>query len=311
MIDLHLHLDGSLRPETVRELLDKRNINRFTSISELETAMRVSSQCRNLNEYLKCFDIPLSVMQRTDEIVRCALELGKCLAEKKITYGEIRFAPALSTKEGLTVEAVTEAVAEGIVQAEKAAGIKLELILCCMRGASDKDNLSVVRCAAKYYGRKVCAIDLAGAEGLYPTDMYEEIFKEARKYDIPFTVHAGEAAGPESIWKALSFGASRIGHGIRCAEDKKLMEYLAAKEIPIEVCPTSNMQTGVYASYEEYPLKTLLDNGIMATLNTDNMTVSGTDKEKEMRLCTDRLGLSTEDINKMERYSEKAAFNYR
>jgi adenosine deaminase len=170
--------------------------------------------------------------------------------------------------------------------------------------------METVECAKRYYGNKVCALDLAGAEGLFPTELYEEVFKKASKYDIPFTIHAGEAAGPESIRKALSYGAARIGHGVRCVEDEALMEELAKKEIPLEVCPTSNMQTKVFGSVNEYPLKTILARGVHATLNTDNMTVSGTDLAREKSFCIDTLKLTEKDIELMSQYSIKAAFNY-
>lgn len=189
------------------------------------------------------FDYPLMLLQKEDNIVRAVKELGEDLAKEGTDYAEIRFAPMFSTKEGLSMEAVTEAAMEGAEQAERENGIRLNLILCCMRGASVKDNLHTVECAGKYLNNKVCALDLAGAEGLYATSLYEEVFKKAGRLGIPFTIHAGEAAGPESIWTAIKFGASRIGHGIRSIEDERLVEYLAKHEIPIEVCPISNMQT--------------------------------------------------------------------
>lgn len=310
MIDLHLHLDGSLRPETVWELLTERNINEFDNIDDLKKYLQAPYDCRDLNDYLKCFDLPIKVLQKEQEIIRNVKELCETLGRQKVNYAEIRFAPMFSMKEGLSMDAVVEAAIEGVRIGERDAGIKTELILCCMRGADESDNMATVECARKYYGNKVCALDLAGAEGLFPTELYEEVFKKASKYDIPFTIHAGEAAGPESIRKALSYGAARIGHGVRCVEDETLMEELAKKEIPLEVCPTSNMQTKVFGSVNEYPLKTILARGVHATLNTDNMTVSGTDLAREKSFCIDTLKLTEKDIELMSQYSIKAAFNY-
>lgn len=308
MIDLHLHLDGSLRPETVLELLRERNINDFKNIDEARCALTVPDDCKDLNEYLKRFDYPILVLQKEKEIFRAVKELAEDLSLQGIDYAEIRFAPMFSTKEGLSMEAVVEAAINGAIEARKEFKIEIELILCCMRGAKESDNMRTIECAAKYLDKGVCAIDLAGAEGLFPTELYREVFKRASRHDIPITIHAGEAAGPESIWTALELGASRIGHGVRCIEDERLVDYLVKKEIPLEVCPISNMQTKVYESEAMYPLKKLVDLGIHATLNTDNRTVSNTNLEKEKAFAINRLSLTEKDILLMEEYAKKAAF---
>lgn len=308
MIDLHLHLDGSLRPETAWELLRYKNIINFNNIDEAKDALSAPENCKDLNEYLKRFDYPIMILQQENEIIRAVKELGEDLYKEGVSYAEIRFAPMFSMKEGLSMEAVVEAAIEGVSQVEKEYKIKMELILCCMRGATEKDNMKTVECARKYYGKHVCALDLAGAEGLFPTELYSEVFHEAKKHDIPFTIHAGEAAGPQSIWKALEFGAARIGHGIRCVEDRALMDYLIRNEIALEVCPISNMQTKVYSNPDFYPLKELIENGVHVTLNTDNRTVSNTCIEKEREYAIDRLRLTEKDIQLMSEYSKKAAF---
>ena len=308
MIDLHLHLDGSLRPATAWELLRNKNIINFNNIEEARKALEAPEDCKDLNEYLKRFDYPIMILQKEEEIVRAVKELGEDLSKEGLEYAEIRFAPMFSTREGLSMEAVVEAAIEGVCSVEREYDIKLELILCCMRGAAYADNIKTVECAVKYYGNHLAALDLAGAEGLFPTEDYRDVFHEASMHDIPFTIHAGEAAGPESIWKALEFGASRIGHGIRCVEDRALMDYLARNEIPLEVCPISNMQTKVYSNPDFYPLKELLINGIHVTLNTDNRTVSNTNLDKERHYAVDRLKLTKKDIELMEEYSKKAAF---
>lgn len=308
MIDLHLHLDGSLRPATAWELLRNKNIINFNNIDEARTALEAPENCKDLNEYLKRFDYPIMILQQEEEIIRAVKELGEDLAGEGTDYAEIRFAPMFSTREGLAMEEVAEAAMEGVRLAEKEYQVRLKLILCCMRGADEKDNMKTVECARKYLGQHVCALDLAGAEGIYPTELYKNVFREAAKHDIPFTIHAGEAAGPESIWTALEFGASRIGHGIRCVEDRALMDYLVRNEIPLEVCPISNMQTKVYSNPDFYPLKELLENGVHVTLNTDNRTVSNTSLLKERTFAADRLRLTEKDIKMMEEYSEKAAF---
>lgn len=308
MIDLHLHLDGSLRPDTVAELLKNEGETNL-DITKLKQILTVGDDCKNLNDYLKAFDYPVKVLQKRDNIVRAFLELGEDLHEEGITYAEIRFAPLLSVNQGLSIDEVVEAAIEGVRLAEhRYPSLRLGIILCCMRGDNHKQNLLTVEAARRHLGQSVCALDLAGAEALFATDMFEEEFLLAHKYDIPFTIHAGEAAGPESIWKALEFGAARIGHGIRCIEDDVLVDYLARHEIPLEVCPISNMQTRVFGDMEEYPLKELLQRGVHATLNTDNRTVSNTDIEREREFIKKYCRITAKDIELMDKYAKKAAF---
>lgn len=309
MIDLHLHLDGSMRPSTVREILSAQGDVQWRDDAEAKAALCAPPDCRSLNDYLKCFDYPCMALQTQENIIRAVKELGEDLSEQDITYAEIRFAPQLSTECGLSQNEAVEAAIEGAKQAERECrNLRLGLILCCMRGAEHDTNLATVEEARRYLGEYVCALDLAGAEALYSTGLYEEEFRLARRYGIPFTIHAGEAAGPESIWRALEFGASRIGHGVRCIEDGALVDYLARYEIPLEVCPTSNMQTRVFGSGEEYPIKELLQSGVRVTLNTDNMTVSNTSVYHEKELIKTRFNITDEEIERMEEYSEEAAF---
>ncbi len=309
MIDLHLHLDGSLRPETVWEFLSKKNTIDFSDKNKIVQELSVGEDCKDLNEYLKKFEYPTRVLQNQEAMERAVKELGIDVFQQEITYAEIRFAPQLSMREGMSIDQAVEAAIQGAEIAEKQCeGLRLGLILCCMRGDNHSYNLQTVEAAKKYIGKHVCALDLAGAEALYPTDLFEEEFRLAKKYDIPYTIHAGEAAGAESIWRALELGASRIGHGIRAIEDSSLVDYLARHEIPIEVCPISNRQTKVFPEGENYPLKELLLNGVHATLNTDNMTVSNTTLEKERKYIKKYCDITKKDIRLMEEYSKKAAF---
>lgn len=307
MIDLHLHLDGSLRPETVRELLVDEGIE--LSLEEVSGMLTVSKDCKNLNDYLRTFEYPVKVLQKASNIERVVKELGMDLHAEGLTYAEVRFAPLLSTKAGLTIDEVVEAAIRGATKAmDECRGFRMGLILCCMRGDNHEANLDTVRAAGKYLGDVVCALDLAGAEALYDTELFEEEFRLARELGIPFTIHAGEAAGPESIWKALEMGAKRIGHGIRCIEDDALVEYLIRHEIPLEICPTSNMQTRVFGDMDEYPLKELFLMGVHTTLNTDNRTVSDTDLKSEREFAKKYCRMTDEELDAMEEYSRQAVF---
>ena len=307
MIDLHLHLDGSLRPETVRELLINEGIE--LSLEEVSAMLTVSKDCKNLNDYLRTFEYPVKVLQKASNIERVVEELGMDLHAEGLTYAEVRFAPLLSTKAGLTIDEVVVAAIRGATKAmEECRGFRMGLILCCMRGDDHEANLDTVRVAGKYLGDVVCALDLAGAEALFDTELFEEEFRLARELGVPFTIHAGEAAGPESIWKALEMGAKRIGHGIRCIEDDALVEYLIRHEIPLEICPTSNMQTRVFGDMDEYPLKELFLMGVHTTLNTDNRTVSDTNLKSEREFAKKYCRMTDEELDAMKEYSYQAAF---
>ena len=303
---LHIHLDGSLRAETVKEWLaeDGKNL----SLEEVKKRLMVDKNCKNLNEYLEKFDIPSNVLQSTERIERATAERYEDLSKQNVLYAEVRFAPSKHLEKGLSYEDVVESAIKGMEKAKQNYNIDGSLILCCMRGNNNKqDNLETIKVAKKYLGKGVCAVDLAGAEALFDTKNFADIFEIARKNNIPFTIHAGEAAGPESIKKAIEFGAKRIGHGIRCIEDKALMQELRCKEIPLEVCPISNIQT--QAVEGKHPLEELYKNGIITTINTDNNTVSNTDINQEYKWVLENTSLTYNDLVKMNINASRAIFN--
>lgn len=309
MRELHLHLDGSLRPERVKELAEYLNME-VGSLEEVSQKMKVPDQCKSLNEYLERFDLPLQFLQKADFIEAMTYDLVEDLAELGLEYGEIRFAPQLHTQEGLNQEEVVEASIKGVRRATKDyPRIGIGLILCAMRGeGNEEENLETLRITREFLGDVVCGFDLAGAEALFPTSKYQDLFAQARDLNVPFTIHAGEADGPESVWDALSFGAKRIGHGVRSIEDPDLVETLVEKKIALEVCITSNLQTKLVDRLEDHPIKKLFDAGVHVTLNSDNITVSNTDLIKERQIAKDILGFSDQDLKKMDEYAREASF---
>lgn len=311
MIELHLHLDGSLRPETVWELAKEQKIDLMAkTVEDVRHKMEVPENCKTLEEYLERFEMPLMVLQKADALERAAFELTEDLAGLGVTYAEIRFAPQLSLNGGLTQEEVTEAVICGVKRGMRQyPQIRVGLILCCMRGNTNQElNIKTVETAKKYLGEVVCAVDIAGAESLFPTELFAPVFAKVREYGIPMTIHAGEAAGPDSIRTALSYGARRIGHGVAAIEDPKLMQILAEEGITLEICVTSNYQTKVVPSIEAHPLKRLFDAGIHVTVNSDNMTCSKTNIQKETVLLKNVLGFTDREIETMEAYAWEARF---
>lgn len=303
--DLHLHLDGSVSLDSVKKLSEIASEKLMQSDKEILEKLQVSPDCKNLNEYLSKFDFPLSFLQTEEQITFLVKNLLSELNALDYEYAEIRFAPQLHLKKGLTQERVVKAAAEGL----KDGPIDAKLILCAMRGdKNERENFETLEVAKEFLGKGVCALDLAGAEALFSTGNFKELFKKARDLEVPFTIHAGEADGPKSVYTALEFGARRIGHGVRSFEDRELVKEIARQKIPLEMCPTSNMQTCVFSDIKDYPIMQYLDAGIIATVNSDNMAVSNTTVPAELGLLKKTFSLSDSDIELIQKNSVIASF---
>lgn len=301
LIDLHLHLDGSLSLDSVRELAAMQRIEIEKDDTALLQKLQVSPTCRDLNEYLEKFDFPCSLLQTEAALTQSVANLCAELAEQGLIYAEIRFAPQFHLLKGLNQTQVVEAAIAGLPRE----GFQANLILCCMRGSDNHEaNLETVRVASKYVGKGVCAVDLAGAEALFPTENFKDLFALARELGVPYTIHAGEASGPESVYTALSFGTKRLGHGVRSVEDAALVERLAAEGVALELCPTSNLNTSIFERIEDYPIRRLMAAGIKVTVNTDNMMVSGVTLASEL----EKLGLTKGEMKTLAKNAAEASF---
>lgn len=309
LIDLHLHLDGSLSPEIIIEIAKEEKLKLPSyEPNELRKYLEVPENCQSLNEYLTRFDIPNLVLQTKNGLRKCLLDLLKREANDGLKYVEIRMAPQLSTAKGLSQEEVVQELIKAKEEAQKLYGIKSNLILCLMRGNNNNvANLETVKIASKYLHRGVVALDLAGAEALFPNEMFADMFLLANNLEIPFTLHAGEAAGADSVRSAISYGAKRIGHGINSIHDEQLMKYLADKKIPLEICPKSNLDTKTIKSFDELPTKEFLNRGIVVTINTDDMTVSNTNLKNEYKILA-KIGLTDKQMRQIAINSINAAF---
>lgn len=308
-IDLHNHLDGSLPVETVLELAKMSGVALpADTVDGIRAYLTVEPDCTSLNEYLEKFAIPVSVLQTEECLEKAVYDTMKDLDARGVCYAELRFAPGQHLQRGLTQEQVTAAAVRGLNKALAELPIRGQLILCCMRGADEAVNRETIDVTREFLGRGVCCADLAGAEALFPTADYKQLFAYAAECAVPYVIHAGEADGPDSMWDAIEMGAKRIGHGIAAMQDEKLMAYLKEHQIPLEVCVTSNVQTKGAASYEEHPILRMLEYGINVTMNTDNMTVSGTDLDNEANLIASRLGMTAQQEKAMLENSICAAF---
>ncbi len=310
-IELHAHLDGSITVDIARKLAALQGLKSDYTDEQLLDMISVPPECRSLTDFLKCFDFPLSLLQTKEAVSEAVRLVLKDMALEGVAYAEIRFAPQLHTAKGLSQREVIDSALDGLDNALNNSDIRANLILCCMRGkGNDEANEETVRLASEYISanRRVAALDLAGAEGLYPTENYKNIFKTAKDMGVPFTIHAGEAAGADSIRSAIEMGAARIGHGIRAYEDKDLMRLIRDKGICLEMCPTSNRLTGTVTDMENYPLREFLDFGIKVTVNTDDSAIVRTDIRSEFEYAAQLADLSDEEVHQIKINAVNASF---
>lgn len=327
-VDLHLHLDGAVTLEIAKKLAKMQGIRLpAEKDDDLRRLLTVPEDCNSLNDFLKCFALPLSLMQTPQGLSEAVRLVGEHAFSQGVIYAEIRFAPQLHCERGMTQEEAVLATLEGLRQVETGGfvqgessrketklprnRIKANLILCCMRGEGNEvANEETLRLAKKYLVEDggVVALDLAGAEALFPTADYRELFAKAKAEGIPFTIHAGEADGPESVRLAVEYGARRIGHGVRSFEDPETVRLIREKGIPLEMCPTSNRQTHAVEDMSSYPLTDYLDQGIKVTVNTDDPGIEGTTLAKEFRYLEDCFGLTRQQKQILLHNAIQAAF---
>lgn len=295
--DLHVHLDGSVRPETMIELAHEygKEMPRWNA-EELRDHMHVKD-ARNLVDYLARFDTTLSVMQTAEALERIAYELAEDAAAENVRYMEVRYSPVLNIQGGLTLDEAVDAPLRGLRRAEQDFGIRTAVIICGLRNMSPNTSMDLADLTVNHRDRGVIAFDLAGAEYNYPAKKHREAFYKVINANIAATIHAGEAYGPESIHQALHYcNANRIGHGTRLFEDPDLMQYCNDFRIPLEICITSNVQTKAVNSFEEHPVRLYYDEGLVVTLNTDNRLMSGTTVTDEFWRAHQHLGFTWDEL---------------
>jgi adenosine deaminase len=308
--DLHVHLDGSLRPGTWLELARQEGLEMpAQDVPGLVRALRLGEQVASLEEYLERFDVMLQVMQTEDSLERIAFELAEDAYQENVRYMEVRYAPMLHTRRGLKLTAVVEAVLHGLTRARQKHGIEANVIICGIRDISPRSSYEMAELAVAYKGRGVVGFDLAGGEADNPPKRHKEAFELVRENNINCTIHAGEAYGPESIAQAIHVcGAHRIGHGCRLVENGDLLHYVNDHRIPLEVCPSSNVQTRAVRDLESHPLKLYFDLGLRVTVNTDNRLITGTTVSRELWLVHTRMGVPFREMKSIILSGFKSSF---
>ncbi len=306
-IDLHIHLDGAITVPIARRLAEIQHMELPKSDRELFHLLSVPAGCENLNEFLSRFDLPISLLQTEESICEAVFLVQEMIQKQHIIYAEIRFAPQSFMQRGLSQRQVIEAALKGLGRSQ----LCCNLILCCMRGPGREEaNMETVRLAHEYLVKHngIVALDLAGAEGLFPTSDYRSLFRAADAMGVPFTLHAGEAAGAESVRCAVEMGARRIGHGVRAAEDDSVVELLLRTAVPLEMCPTSNRQTKAVSDMAGYPIRRFLEKGLKVTLNTDDMAISDTTLSGEFSYVQQTFGITGKQRRTMLLNAADAAF---
>lgn len=307
--ELHNHLDGSLRAETLIELAQDAGVHLPSRDPEAVRRYMLVDDARNLEDYLQRFEITIAVLQNAAAIERVAYEMAEDAARDNVRYLEVRYCPHLSRREGLTLEEVLQAELAGLTRGGRDFGVRTAVINCSLRHYDPALSVEIARASVAFRDEGVAGFDLAGGEAGRPARRHGPAFDVALQGLLGITVHAGEAAGPESIAEALErCHAQRIGHGTRLYEDPVLRDYVRDRRIPIEINISSNLQTRVVRTAAEHPVRAYFDQGLNVTLSTDGWLMSGTTLTDEYWLAHTALDFTREEIDRMILNGFEAAF---
>ncbi|MFF0518856.1 adenosine deaminase [Actinomadura nitritigenes] len=316
---LHDHLDGGVRPATIVDLARESGYEALptTDPENLRAWFEEASNSGSLERYLETFSHTVGVMQSVEALTRVAYECGEDLAADGVVYAEVRYAPEQHLSGGLTLEQVVEAVLDGFAKARRDFGIRVGTLVTAMRHQAR--SMEIAELAVRYRDLGVVGFDIAGAEAGYPPTRHLDAFEYLQRENAHFTIHAGEGFGLPSIWQAIQWcGADRLGHGVRIIDDievdgdearlGRLAGYVRDKRIPLEMCPTSNIQTGAAKSIEEHPIGLLRRLSFRVTVNTDNRLMSGTTLSREFAKLRDAFGYGWDDLQWFTVNAMKSAF---
>lgn len=307
-IELHCHLDGSIRPHILERLAQTQGKPLPWTGDALVKKMSVPENCDSLLDYLTCFDTVLPYLQTQEAIELAAFDLIEQAAEENIAYIEVRFAPLLFNQEGLAITTIVEAVLAGLARGKETFGVMSNALLCGMRHHSTEANTLVVETAKDFLSEGVVGFDIAGDEAAYPAELYTSLIDLADSYHVPLTLHAGECGCPQNILTSIEHGATRIGHGIAAVKDPQTMAACKKAGTTIEMCPTSNFQTKAVETFNDYPFPTFLEAGLNICINTDNRTVSNTTLTKEFVKLSEWYHIDYQCMAKLNHHAVDGAF---
>lgn len=309
-IELHCHLDGSLRAETIIDIAKREGISLPTmDAEEIQQELIAPLDCESLDEYLKRFALPNLVMQSKENLKRISFELFEDAAQENVKYMEVRFAPLLHTAKGLSVEEIIQSVVDGMREAENHFDISGNIILSCMRTMPAESAFEVVEKGKPFLENGVVAIDLCASEEEGFCGDFVEPIALAREYGYRVTIHAGETGVGKNVLEAVELlGAERIGHGVFIKDCAEAYDVVKEKQVVLEMCPTSNVQTKAVNQFSEHPIYAFHKDGIKVTVNTDNRTVSDTTMAKECTIVFDEFNMSEEDYKQIYLDSVEGCF---
>ena len=310
LVELHRHLDGNVRLETVIDLARQHNVDLpAMTVEGIRPYVQIVGREPSLVDFIAKFEMLRRVMVDYDAVRRIVRENLEDAVREGIDYVELRFSPAfMAEHHGLDTLAVAEAACDALEEARDLP-VRAKLIGIISRHYGAEAGWTELEAAIRGRDRGIVALDLAGDEAGFPGELFVDHFRKAREAGLRGIAHAGEAAGAESVRQAvLGLGAERIGHGVRSIEDPEVLDLLAERGIPLEVCPTSNIQTSTVPDYQSHPLPALLARGLAVTLNTDDPSISGIDLAHEYRIAREELGLGEDDLRKMQENAVAAAF---
>jgi adenosine deaminase len=295
--ELHLHLDGSVRPRTVLELAKQDGVPVPTQdVDKLRDFLEADERTGSLVEYISFFELPIAVLQMVPALERATYELCEDLARDNVRYAEIRYGPWLHVQRGLSLTDVIRAVLAGWNKGHRDFGLEGGIIITALRDMPPAQNISLAQVAGRFVGQGVIGFDLAGDEAGHPPILHEDAFRVARSVGLNITIHAGEAAGAESVRQAISMGAARLGHGVRAQEDSEVIAMIKDNGVQLDMAPTSNAHTKAVRRLEEHPLKRFYEQGIKVTISTDSRTVSDITLTREYENVARVLDCSPEQL---------------
>ena len=310
LVDLHRHLDGNIRPKTIWQLAQKNNIKLpADNFESFLPHVQITDSEADLIAFLKKLDWGVGVLKSLDDVVRIGYENVEDAFNANIDYAELRFSPYyIAMTHNLPIEGVVEAIIEGVNKGKEKFSTKTNLIGILSRTFGVEHCQSELNALLAYKDNLV-AVDLAGDEYNFPGSLFDNHFKQVKDAGLNVSVHAGEAAGPESVWHAIkTLGATRIGHGVACAKDQQLMDYMRDHQISIESCLTSNYQTGTIQNLAVHPVKTFIANDLLVCLNTDDPAVENIELAGEYQLAREVLQLSDAQITQLQRNAIQMSF---
>lgn len=307
--ELHLHLDGSVRPSTALELARERGLDEGMDLDAIKARLEAPPQAIDQAQLLEAFALPIALMQDASAITRITHELVEDVASDGTRYVEIRWAPALHLDTGMDLNQSIRAVVDGVRSGVAATGIHVRLIAVALRSHPPAMGLAVANESAKFISDGLTGFDLAGQEEKYPDPLvHRDAFEAARKAGLGITIHAGEWGGPAQVRRALSIGPARIAHGATAAEDPSLVRELIDRNITLDLCPTSNVQASVYPTLADHSIARLHRAGVPVTLSTDDRTVSDLTLVKEYATAHSAIGLTVAELWAMNTHALEVAF---